>query len=359
MKRSNSFTNFELMMELLKDSERKSIFQITQEILKLTLLYKSIPGYYFSRYLFKTHCVNIENYLPNKFLYNLKSRFNEKEVCEVIENKLYFDLFYRQLGINVPDMVMYNHRQCFVLGKEAHNVANVEDFRNLVNLLIKERLSGSPLFIKKMYSSYGGERIYKLSSEDLKDNHELVNEVYREVIASGYVYQETLKQHPDLDRLNPSCLNTLRIDTFFDQNGSIEIVSSYFKTNLKNHFIDNERSGGCEIPIDLQTGKLKKFGYLTLKYNGLSLPTEHPITKVQFEDFQIPYFEDAKQLAIRAASYMPGIRLIGWDVAIGPESPVLVEGNSDYDIATSDLSYGGYKANPVFQKVLEEIGYLD
>jgi len=56
---------------------------------------------------------------------------------------------------------------------------------------------------------------------------------------------------------------------------------------------------------------------------------------------------------------MPGIRLVGWDVAIGPESPVLVEGNSDYDIATSDLSYGGYKANPVFQKVLKEIKYLD
>jgi len=354
-----SFTFYELMMEFLRDPERKSLVQITLEIVKLMLVYKTVPGYYFSRYLFKTHRTNIENYLPNKFLYNLKSRFNDKDVCEVIENKLYFDLFFRQFGIRVPPTVMYNHRHCFVIDNQPRKVNNAEDFMGVLSHLINDKLSGHSIFIKKMYSSYGGERIYKITNRDLKENHELVNELYCEVVASGYLYQETLKQHPDLERLNPSCLNTLRIDTFFNQNGSIEVVSSYFKTNLKNHFIDNERSGGCEIPVDLQTGKLKKFGYLTLKYNGLSLPTEHPVTKVQFEDFQIPYFEAAKQLAIRAASFLPGIRLVGWDVAIGPESPILVEGNSDYDIATSDLSYGGYKANPVFQKVLKEIGYLD
>jgi hypothetical protein len=55
---------------------------------------------------------------------------------------------------------------------------------------------------------------------------------------------------------------------------------------------------------------------------------------------------------------MPGLRLVGWDIAIVEHGPILIEGNSDYDIAASNLAYGGYRTNPVFRKVLNEIDYL-
>ena len=54
---------------------------------------------------------------------------------------------------------------------------------------------------------------------------------------------------------------------------------------------------------------------------------------------------------------MPSLRLIGWDVGIGTSGPVLIEGNSDYDITGSDLMYGGYRSNPVFKRVLKEINF--
>ena len=234
-------------------------------------------------------------------------------------------------------------------------VHDVEDFKSILIHTINARLLGNPIFIKKMYRSYGGVKIFKLTLESVETNPELLNAIYHEVIATGYIFQETIKQHPDLDTFNPSCLNTLRIDTFINQNGDAEIISCYCKTNIKNHFIDNESVGGCEIPVNFQTGRLKKYGFLTLKTNGLKQPTEHPITHVAFENFQIPHFEEAKELVLRAASLLPGLRLVGWDVGVGLQGPILVEGNSDYDIPSSDLSYGGYKTNPVFQKVLEEI----
>lgn len=168
------------------------------------------------------------------------------------------------------------------------------------------------------------------------------------------MFQETIKQNHQLEELNPSCLNTLRVDTFIDEAGAAHIISCYFKTNIKNHYIDNDPAGGCEISVDLETGRLKKYGHLTLKFNGLKRLTEHPLTKVVFLDFQIPHFQEVKELVLKAAAYMPSLRLIGWDVAIGEKGPVLVEGNSDYDIGASDLAYGGYKINPVFQKVLKE-----
>lgn len=55
---------------------------------------------------------------------------------------------------------------------------------------------------------------------------------------------------------------------------------------------------------------------------------------------------------------MPNLRLVGWDVGIGESEPVLIEGNSDYGINSNDMAYGGYLTNPVFRKVLKEIGFL-
>ena len=55
---------------------------------------------------------------------------------------------------------------------------------------------------------------------------------------------------------------------------------------------------------------------------------------------------------------MPGLRIVGWDVGIGETGPVLIEGNSDYEITGNDIADGGYRANPVFRKVLRELNYL-
>lgn len=86
--------------------------------------------------------------------------------------------------------------------------------------------------------------------------------------------------------------------------------------------------------------------------------TEHPHSKATFENYDIPYFNEAKQLVLSAAAFVPNLRLVGWDVAIGEAGPILVEGNSDYSIPASDLSYGGYRGNAVFQKALKEINFL-
>jgi len=37
--------------------------------------------------------------------------------------------------------------------------------------------------------------------------------------------------------------------------------------------------------------------------------------------------DQVKELVVRAALKYPGTRYVGWDVAITPEGPVLIEGN--------------------------------
>jgi len=347
-----------ICIELLRDPERKSLIRILFECVHLMLRYQVFPSYYFSRYLFKKDKRNVVNYLPSKFLYRIKAKFNEAEARKVLDNKLFFDFYYRQFNFNLPIIWMYNHRKVFVIDTKSININTVDEFTSVLHQLISNKAKDQAIFIKKTYASYGGDNIYRINLDDLTASAEKVKHIYEEVIKSGFLFQETVKQHPEMNRLNPSCLNTMRLDTFINSDNGVEIISAYLKTNIKNHHIDNEPTGGCEISIDLPTGKLARYGSLTIKYNGLKRPTQHPITHTVFEHFEVPYFKEAKELVIIAAQVMPGLRLVGWDVAIGEDGPILIEGNSDYDIAANDLAYGGYRSNPVFQKVLREIGYL-
>jgi len=71
--------------------------------------------------------------MPAKFLYKIKSFFNKDDVREVMENKLYFDLFYKQFNISLPKIVMYNHRKMFVVNKKCIEINSANEFKLLID----------------------------------------------------------------------------------------------------------------------------------------------------------------------------------------------------------------------------------
>ena len=359
MNKPSKRTTFSLIIEFFKDSDRKSLLRIMYEVIYLFFIFGSFPRHYFARYLFKNGNTNFRDYFPTGF-FNTKVKpfFNKKEVREVLENKLYFNFFYSQFNISLPKILMYNHRKMFVFGNQYMEVNSAPDFKMLLEKIFKQNPSYDSIFIKKTSWSFGGDRVHKLFLNQIATDPEMVNELYSEVIKTGYLFQETIIQHPDLDKLNPSCINTIRFDTFINSDGKIEIISAYIRMSIINYHLDNISSGGCQVGIDLETGKLKKNGHFAIRTNGFKLLTEHPVTKTVFENFSIPLFRQAKELVINTASFMPDLRLIGWDVAIGESEPILIEGNSNYDLQGNDLAYGGYRSNPIFRKVLKEINYL-
>jgi hypothetical protein len=317
-----------------------------------------IPKHYFSRFLFKKDRKNIRDYFPSKILYNIKPYFNEKELIAVIENKLYFNFFFSQFNISHPKIILYNNGNVFFYDKEAIIINSIEEFKHIIKQAVSENNISESLFIKKTYGSYGGDNVYKVFIEEFERDTAMTSQLFNEVINSSYLFQETIKQHSEMNKLNPSCVNTLRLESFISKDGSVELINGYLRTSLKGHYVDNISAGGCRVALNLNTGQLVGDGFMSLKDGGINVPTEHPVTHVKFDGFKIPFFMEAKNTVIRAAGYMPGLRLVGWDVAIAETGPVLIEGNPDFDMANSDLTSSGLRSNPVFRKVLEEINYL-
>jgi len=357
LKQSSITKKLQLVISILKDPERKSVPNMIGEIILMAFRQRCIPTHYMTRYLYKKDHQNILNSLSDKCLTNIRSRFNDQEVSEVLENKLYFNFFYDQFGISLPKILMYNHKNMFVIDDRILYINNSNDFKTVLTNLINKNEPENSIFVKRTYGSYGGDRIFKITLEQLSMNPALIDGLYQEVIKAGFLFQKTICQHPDMDKLNPSCNNTIRFDTFIDNTGKVEIISAHVRMSVNNLHVDNISSGGCAVGVSIDTGQLKEFGYRSLSLSQGKRTTEHPLTKTVFKDFKVPEFGKAKELVLKAASFMPGLRLIGWDVSFSTTGPVLIEGNSFYDITGSDLQYGGYGSNPVFKKVLEEINY--
>ena len=177
-------------------------------------------------------------------------------------------------------------------------INNPDDFRDLLEEVFINNKETESVIIKKTMAGSCGTNIFKLYGNQVRSDESLVNQIYNNVIISGFIFQETIKQHSDLERLNPSCLNTIRIDTFIDNENRSEVISAYLRMSISNQFIDNISSGGCQVGININTGQLKKYGYAPVKIIGASVLEEHPVTKVKFEDFEIPFFDRVKDLDI-------------------------------------------------------------
>jgi hypothetical protein len=83
--------------------------------------------------------------------------------------------------------------------------------------------------------------------------------------------------------------------------------------------------------------------------------SEHPDTQVRFEGKKIPEWSSIIDICKRAASAFSGVRLVGWDVALTPEGPILIEGNATWGLPVVQVHSQGYLQEPI-RKQLSEVG---
>lgn len=179
----------------------------------------------------------------------------------------------------------------------------------------------------------------------------LVSEIIPLLLQGSFLYQEVLEQHRDIAEIYPRSLNTMRIDTYLDRQGEVHLMTGLMRFGVNGRVVDNITTGGIFVPIDMETGRLKQKAFRLLEHGG-NVYTEHPDTGFVFEDFEIPYFHEVREMLAEAVRLIPDI-LLGWDVAVTPEGPVIVEGSQQYSPRLSEMAYGGYKNHPIYKEILK------
>ena len=136
-----------------------------------------------------------------------------------------------------------------------------------------------------------------------------------------------VEQHPDLQALSPSGVNTVRAFTLIDDAGNYRVLGCRLRISVDSH-VDNLAAGNLAASVDETTGVVDGPGV----YSDVTRKPEtiHPVTGTRIEGFRIPHWPETLVLVRRASLKQPQNRSIGWDIVITPEGPGLIEGNHDW-----------------------------
>ncbi len=206
---------------------------------------------------------------------------------------------------------------------------------DIANFIRKE--AEFPLFAKPASGSLSVGSALLRSFDDARDVLILGNdasvavetfaaEVVREH-SKGYIFQQAIKQHPEMSRVAGATLGSVRVVTISGADGP-QTLYTVWKLPAPSAMSDNAWQDGTIIAhVDHQTGRV------TQARRGTDLAIEvietHPVSRLSLPGFELPFWQDVIMAAERAHGLFPHIGVLGWDVGISAAGPVILEANDN------------------------------
>ncbi len=167
------------------------------------------------------------------------------------------------------------------------------------------------------------------------------------------VVQEYVTQHPLLEAISTS-VNTIRIVTLLNADGNVLIVGALMRFGVGDAYIDNTSVGGVAVGINLESGTLKDSGF---DFNS-EKHSAHPSSGFIFQGFQIPFWKEVYLLAQSIQTEFSFYRLLGIDIAVTSDGPVVIEVNGAHDNVGIEQSCGPILADPNVRHAFKQYDLL-
>lgn len=316
----------------------KSVVRVFCEQVRQILKYGSINKFYFP-YGFDVKTrreqlmyVHYQIFRDRRHYLNLSNPHN----CScILRDKVMFNVFAKGIGIKTAKNLFYVTN------------GNIFEFDTNRYLTIDELLHvGEYNLFCKLVDGECGNGIFKLRIANGKAwiaGKEVSKEELQNRFSIGrYIAQETIKQHEDMSRLHPASINSIRLVTVRGLNdGKIYVLPSILRIGTKGSIVDNTSQGGIAIGFNNETGLLKEYGFYKPEF-GLKVAC-HPDTGVIFHKFRIPHIKKVIEDALYFHSMLPYIHSVGWDIAVGENGPIFIEGNDNWEINGPQICNGGLK----------------
>ncbi|WP_181899564.1 sugar-transfer associated ATP-grasp domain-containing protein, partial [Flagellimonas nanhaiensis] len=298
-------------------------------------MYKKEMPYYYFLHLYKKEVKNIKDFLSTKERALVRKDIVKKyELVSILHNKLSFALYCEIYNLKTPEPILYSLSNNYYYNKKVTTNINNRDLVIYIRDILKNE-SVDELFVRPL-SLFGGTGCFKLTL----DNLEATLEEQRESLQNGnYLFTKVVKQHPEINKIQEKSVNTIRMLTHVTDEGKISMLSAVMRFGVGDSVVDNSSAGGFYIPINLKEGTLMSKGWAKTDFGGERI-THHPDSKFKLEGFKIPFYKESCEMVIEYTKYIPN-KLIGWDVAITPDGPTIIEANDSPYLGLSDIGAGG------------------
>ena len=221
---------------------------------------------------------------------------NDREYMNIFDNKLIF-----------------NERFKDYIGREFIDAAHCsrDEFKKYCN--------GKTNIFCKPKDSCSGKGIYKNIEINSDTN---IDELHQFMIDNELFCEDSIIQHDEMNKLNETSINTIRITTVLKDDKAYAMYA-LLRIGTNNAKVDNVASGGIYTVLS-EEGVIKNPCWSD---KTITTYEYHPTNNFKLIGFKVPYFNEAIELCKSAALVEKHIRYVGWDIAITPRGPVIVEGN--------------------------------
>jgi hypothetical protein len=321
-------TDHQLSRSYYPDEPTKSKPRVLIELLWWLLRSGEINNYYYVYGLDRKAVDRRKELLPYRQFRRLRNSRNlhtgrapYNYVC-VLRDKFVFSQFVGSLGIATPrSLALLDAERVTWLDTNVTMPLRAIVERNDVTFdgFCKkvDGIQGDGAFPLRIDAGSLFVREGRISVSDLRDR-----------LDDRYLLQQRICQHEIVSALHPSSVNTVRLITFANGSG-VELFAAAMRIGTHGKSVDNWAAGGVIVGIDPERGELRGEGFHKPGYGGRV--QRHPDSGIPFQGFTIPYFDEAVALVSRLHGYLHDIHSIGWDVAITPEGPTIIEGNDDWE----------------------------
>ena len=262
-----------------------------------------------------------KTYLTRPQANQLTLRYNNLDFAHLFRNKVEFNRLFSEY-----------------IGREWIDVREVST-AELKAFFLKHK----QVFLKDPVN-LGGYGLEKIVAADV-DDYEALR--LRLLERKQFLAEQFITQHPELMRLSPKSVNTLRIITYFDGTEPHVLAHAFKMGNGAD--LDNFGQGGIQTTV-YESGLLP---YGAFNKEGDKW-TVHPLTGVSIVGFVIPFYSEAIELAKILSVIVPEVPYVGWDIAIGPHGPLVIEGNYNSGVFQMKPSLSGLKIGlrPTYAKAM-------
>ncbi len=319
-----------------KVSGKKSPFTQAKEMWSLYRKYESLPTQYMVSSLYRNEATrDVMSFMPSSLLRSFQERVNNPAARDLVDDKHLFRVTLEAHGFPVV-------RELFRI-LESGEIRDADD-RVIDQSAARDIIAvhNAPVFVKPTLGTRGKGVFISAPGDDVK-------RIFQS--SAGVLVQPVLKQHTTIAAIKPGVINSVRIDTLL-ADGRCVNSSAVQKLGQGNAPVDNGGHGGLVVQVDLESGRLARLAKQKARF-GPEAFSAHPDTGVSFAGTQIPFWSELRSIVCRAAFALPTLPTLGWDVAVTPDGPVLIEANCRWHIDNMQYGDTGIGDTPVGRAALQ------
>lgn len=338
---------------------KKPLLRQLREAAWLWRAYRFFPYQYLKNDLYLSEVgERYRDYIPSVLADRHVNAINPPACKAWLEDKFEFDARMRAAGLPViPTLALLslNARQLRARTPEGEPVS----LAGLHQLARAHRA----LFVKPRHGLQGlGAFRLDVGAECFTRRGARVDETSLSGLLAGaegfeeFLVQPYFVQHDELNRVNPLSVNTLRAITMLTA-GKVDFICSILRIGGAGSETDNGSHGGYYMNADLETGAVGPVAKVQLTFAKQRVFERHATTHVAFTSIKLPHVAQVRALVERAALAFAPVRVVGWDVALGPEGPCFIEGNFHPGFRPVQDVCGGLRYTAIGRELAGQLGW--